>query len=73
MENPEKEAHIPEPKRERGPRAPREFNDVYSGSTAGAGSGEYHVYRRGRDLEHKRLQAGALVPPLTLLGPVPYP
>jgi len=57
MAQPEKDAHIPVPKSKRGLRAPVDFNPNVMGSTAGAGSGEFHVYRHAREKEFKRVQA----------------
>jgi len=57
MAQPEKDAHIPVPKSKRGLRGPVDFNPNVMGSTAGAGSGEFHVYRHAREKEFKRVQA----------------
>lgn len=56
LKDPAKPAYIPPPPKDKMIRAPREMMKNVQGSSAGAGSGEFHVYKASRRREYERLK-----------------
>ncbi len=57
LKDPAKPASVPTPPKEKVIRAPRDMMKNVQGSSAGAGSGEFHVYKASRRREYERLRA----------------
>lgn len=55
MQNPDKPVKLPEPTQEKSVRPPPDMVPNVNSSTAGAGSGEFHVYTQARQREYERL------------------
>jgi hypothetical protein len=56
LNNPDKEIRLPTATKERTLRAPVEMMKSVQGSSSGAGSGEFHVYKQSRRREYERIK-----------------
>ena len=56
LKNPDKPVVLPEPPKEKTVRPPKDMVKNVQGSSAGAGSGEFHVYKASRRREYERIK-----------------
>jgi hypothetical protein len=72
LKDPSKPVVLPQPPKEKSIRPPREMMKNVQGSSAGAGSGEFHVYKANRRREYERLKLMDEDAQKVCLGPTVY-